>query len=641
MRENLSREIRHLHHRNHHRYLPSLGVLGVCTLVACAKPLEVAQPIDDRYIVVLKTTPIQTALSQSSDGISRSAAVHQVLSDLESVHAMPTSDRVFSSAVQGGVYHLTPEQVLTLSKDPNVAYVEKDQVIKINAEQVSPPWGLDRIDQTARPLDHSYHSPDSGAVVNAYIIDTGISSSHQEFQGRVGEGTDLVDHDANPSDCNGHGTHVAGTIGGTTFGVAKTVLLHGVRVLDCNGSGSTSDVIAGIEWVTAHHLKPAVANMSLGGGASQAIDEAVAASIQAGVTYVVAAGNESANACNSSPARAPTAITVGSTTSEDSRSSFSNFGACVDVFAPGSDILSAWYTSATATNTISGTSMASPHVAGVAALFLAQHPTALPAEVASEIKTNATPSKVTNAGSGSPNLLVNTLFLLDGEGGGGGGGGGEEPSPRLENGVARSALSASRDEENRYVLEVPAGASRLTVQIAGGTGDADLYLKFGEAPSLTSFDCRPFIGGNNESCVVDVPTSGKYHVLLKAFSNYANITLLAQFLTSPPPPTDPCTDCSKSFGQLDRKGDFDYQPDGREFQSPTGLQNHWLVGPASSDFDIYLYKLNGTIWTQVASSLKTDSKEQISYPGESGTYRLKVISYSGTGTYNVWQSLPK
>ena len=206
------------------------------------------------------------------------------------------------------------------------------------------------------------------------MIDTGIRASHQEFAGRIGNGFTAITDGQGTNDCNGHGTHVAGTTGGTTYGVAKQVTLHPVRVLSCSGSGSNSGVIAGVDWVTANHVKPAVANMSLGGGVSTALDNAVQNSIAAGVSYAVAAGNSNANACNYSPARAANAVTVGSTTSSDARSSFSNFGTCVDLFAPGSSITSAWYTSNTATNTISGTSMASPHVAGALALYLHDEP---------------------------------------------------------------------------------------------------------------------------------------------------------------------------------------------------------------------------------------------------------------------------
>jgi subtilisin family serine protease len=240
--------------------------------------------------------------------------------------------------------------------------------------------------------------------VTAYIIDTGILYSHSDFGGRARFGYDAVG--SGGVDCNGHGTHVAGTVGGNTYGVAKAVKLVGVRVLSCSGSGTTAGVIAGVNWVTQNAVKPAVANMSLGGGVSTTLDNAVASSISSGVTYALAAGNSTANACNSSPSRVASAITVGATTSTDAKASYSNYGTCLDIFAPGSSITSDWYTSSTATNTISGTSMASPHVAGAAALVLSANPSFTPAQVRDNLVSRSTPNVVTSPGTGSPNRLL-------------------------------------------------------------------------------------------------------------------------------------------------------------------------------------------------------------------------------------------
>jgi hypothetical protein len=269
-------------------------------------------------------------------------------------------------------------------------------------------WGLDRIDQRALPLNNQFGRAYTGSGVTAYIIDTGVLSTHTEFGGRVLSGFSSVSDANGTEDCNGHGTHVAGTVGGSNYGVAPGVAIVPVRVLDCSGSGSTSGVIAGIDWVIAHHIAgtPAVANMSLGGRRSSAIDIAVQSAVADGVVFVVAAGNSTADACQTSPAGEPLAITVGATTSADARSSFSNYGSCVDVFAPGSSITSAWYTSTTASNTISGTSMASPHVAGVAALGLEIAPNSSVAQISDWITSTATPGVIGNAGTGSPNLLI-------------------------------------------------------------------------------------------------------------------------------------------------------------------------------------------------------------------------------------------
>jgi len=304
-----------------------------------------------------------------------------------------------------------------LAQESDVALVEQDQVMTANVTQTGATWGIDRIDQRNLPLSGSYTYNFTGAGVHAYIIDTGIRATHQQFATRVSTQNFTSISDGNgTNDCNGHGTHVSGTVGGSTYGVAKGVTLHAVRVLDCTGSGTNAGVIAGVDWVTQNHQSPAVANMSLGGGVSTALDTAVANSIASGVTYAIAAGNSNANACNSSPARVPAALTVGATTMTDARSSFSNIGTCVDIFAPGSSITSSWNASDTATNTISGTSMATPHVTGVAALYLQQFPGSSPAAVAQGIVNNATTGVVGNPGTGSPNRLLFSLF-----GGGGGG----------------------------------------------------------------------------------------------------------------------------------------------------------------------------------------------------------------------------
>jgi len=315
---------------------------------------------------------------------------------------------VYRYALKGfAVANLPDGAVAALQRNPRVTRVERDGIVTIDdTEDPTPSWGLDRIDQHNLPLNNSYTYPNDGSGVTAYIIDTGIRFDHQEFGGRATTGYDAVTSGGTAADCNGHGTHVSGTVGGATYGVAKGVNLVAVRVLGCNGSGTTSGVIAGIDWVTAHHTANAVANMSLGGGASATLDDAVTRSINSGVTYAVAAGNDNANACNTSPARTPDALTVGATASNDARASFSNFGSVVDIFAPGSAILSAWNTSDTATNTISGTSMATPHVAGVVARFLQTNPGASPATARNAIVGAATLNRLSGIPTGTANRLL-------------------------------------------------------------------------------------------------------------------------------------------------------------------------------------------------------------------------------------------
>jgi subtilisin family serine protease/subtilisin-like proprotein convertase family protein len=315
----------------------------------------------------------------------------------------------YSSALRGFAVDVDEAAARRLAADPAVKYVQQNHLVHVFDTQPAPPsWGLDRIDQRALPLDNSYTYPNIGSGVKAYIIDTGIRFSHSTFGGRAVSGFDAIDG-GTADDAHGHGTHVAGTVGGAAYGVAKGVTLVAVRVLNAAGSGTNAQVIQGIDWVTADHAagQPAVANMSLGGGFDQATNDAVTASIADGVVYGLAAGNDNgADACDGSPGSTPNAITVGATTSTDARASYSNIGTCLDIFAPGSAITSSWNTSDTATNTISGTSMATPHVVGAAALVLAANPTFTPQQVRDKLVADATTGVVTGPGTGSPNRLL-------------------------------------------------------------------------------------------------------------------------------------------------------------------------------------------------------------------------------------------
>jgi subtilisin family serine protease len=398
-----------------------LPVLGAVLLVAAAcQDATSPNPI--------ASTPSRVNAAQSSAGKDYIVTLSDDESDpdgkakaLVKAHG-GSLKHVYKKALKGfAVANLSDEGVAALRASDDVFAIELDGIMTANDTQSNPPsWGLDRIDQRALPLDLSFTYGNSGAGVTAYIIDTGINAGSVDFTGRILTGRDVIDNDSDPADCNGHGTHVAGTVAGTTYGIAKAARIVAVRVLGCSGSGSTSGVVAGVDWVTANAIKPAVANMSLGGGISDALDAAIARAVNAGVTFAVAAGNSNADACNYSPARAPSALTVGATTISDAKASFSNFGGCVDIHAPGTNIKSDWIGGATATNTISGTSMASPHVAGAAALVLGNDGSLTPAQVGSALTTNATNGVVTGLPGGTVNNLLYVGFV---------GGGSTEPPP--------------------------------------------------------------------------------------------------------------------------------------------------------------------------------------------------------------------
>ena len=312
---------------------------------------------------------------------------------------------VYQQVYPGFSAILTAGQVQDIEANPRVVSVIADQAVHSTTTQSDPTWGLDRIDQRPTTGDGTYSYDTTGSVVTAYVVDTGIRLTHSQFGARAVSGYDFVDYDDDASDCQGHGTHVSGTIGGSTYGVAKGVTLVGVRVLDCEGSGMATDVIAGIDWVAENRSGPSVLNMSLGGGAYAPLDAAVAAATKAGVTVVVAAGNSNKDACNQSPARAPSAITVAASDDTDTRAYFSNWGSCVDLFGPGVDVLSASNDGDNAAEYMSGTSMASPHVAGIVARYQQSHPTASPAQVTSALLATATPGVIDDP-VGSPNVLA-------------------------------------------------------------------------------------------------------------------------------------------------------------------------------------------------------------------------------------------
>lgn len=362
-------------------------------------------PIAGSYIVVLNDALPRRSNPGNSDvsldASSRSLALAATYGG--------TIHQIYDEALKGYAVEMTETDAQALSEDARVKYVEEDSVMTATGDQFGAPWGLDRSDQRDLPLNGDYNFTRSGVGVNAYVIDTGIWTTHSEFTGRADMSYTAL-RDGYNTDCNGHGTHVAGTLGGATYGVAKNVLLHGIRVLDCNGNGSLSNVIAGVNWVTRHAVKPAVANMSLSGGPSTSLDDAINSSIASGVTYTVAAGNGNTFACDYSPSRIPGVITVGATDSLDNRAYFTNYGTCVDLFAPGVNITSAWAGDNYATYTASGTSMASPHVAGAVALYLEGNRNALPAEVSAYLVSNGTTGIIKNLFYDTPNVLLYTEF---------------------------------------------------------------------------------------------------------------------------------------------------------------------------------------------------------------------------------------
>ena len=374
-------------------------VVGALALGACAD-----QPSEPNAGSTKTAAPVYAVNGNAIDGSY--VVVLKEGADPTSVAAVAgvRPNYVYTAALNGFAAELNEGQLNALQHNPNVDYIEPDQEFTASTTVTASSWGLDRVDQRNLPLSGTYTYTATASAVRAYVIDTGIYTSHSQFGGRASNVYDALG--GNGQDCNGHGTHVAGTIGGSSYGIARAVLLRGVRVLNCSGSGSTSGIIAAVDWVRVNRINPAVANLSLGGGYSSSLNTAINNLANSGVFVAVAAGNENQNACNVSPASAGAAYTTAASTSTDAKASYSNYGSCVDGYAPGSSIRSAWIGSTTATNTINGTSMASPHVAGVAALYKATYGNAASSTIVSWINTNATASKITGNVTGTPNRLL-------------------------------------------------------------------------------------------------------------------------------------------------------------------------------------------------------------------------------------------
>ena len=588
-----------------------------CALaVAAVSAAASAGTIPNQYIVTLNKPLDRSALANTP--VAQQAQV--LLAGVGGGQVLHT----YEHALRGFAVRLSPSQAALLQLNPLVAAVNPDVEMHAVATQTNPPsYGIDRVDQRDLPLSGSYTYADTaGQGAHVYVIDTGLNPNHTDFTGRVGTsrnfvgggllGTGTVDP-ANWTDCNGHGTHVSGTAVGTVYGVAKKATIHAVRVLDCQGTGSGAAILAGIDWVAANAQQPAVANLSLGtlNGRSTDQETAVRNLVNANVAVAVAAGNDSKSACETSPAAEPTVLTVGATERTDKMASYSNFGTCLDLFAPGTDIISAAYNNNTGSSSLSGTSMASPHVAGALAVKRAQNAATGAAAVQVAVVGDTTANKVTSMGAGSPNKLLYVPVA-------GGGSPGVDNPPVANFTVSCTNLACSFNG-------------------SGSTDDkgiASYAWSFGDSTS-----------GSGATVSKTYAAAGTYTVTLTVTDTTSQTNARSQSLTvtaAPTGGTSPCSDCTTKTGTV-ASGGTAYDPSSSGFTSNGGAFKGYLRGPAGSDFDLFLEKFSSGLlggWSIVARGETTSTNEDVTYTGTAGTYRWRIKSYSGAGTYTFYVKNP-
>ncbi|KJQ54441.1 Extracellular serine proteinase precursor [Microbacterium sp. SA39] len=556
--------------------------------------------VDGEYLVVLKPQSDLGAADDIASALTEAVGGEVV--------------EVFNTVIDGYSAKLSEDEALAIASDDRVDHVEQAQMVYALGEQTDPPsWGTDRVDQRGQPLNQRFAYPDSaGAGVNVYVVDSGIRLTHSEFAGRLRPGFDAITPGGNASDCNGHGTHVAGTAVGSTYGIAKKATVYPVRVLDCKGESLSTTILTGIEWVAENAVRPATINYSVGcrqACSIPSIDAAVKSIVASGITWVSAAGNSNDDACRYSPQLVPETITVGNSTRTDSKAPSSSWGRCLDVWAPGSEIISSWFTGDTEARSATGTSMAAPHVTGATALYLSANPSATPAQVHAAVVDNATPGTLTGLDTASPNRLLYTGFLN-----------------RTTN-PAPTAVDLAAIANKTGTVGQP-----LSVSVSATGGTAPYSFSATGLPAGLAIDAKTgTISGTPTAAAVSAITVTVRDSASPASSDTATFTLtVTGGATTPAPST--CTGTSVGAGTLTA---------GRQAASPSftraaGAIEVCLDGPSGADFDVYLqrnYSFFG--WITVAQGTSVNPDEKFAYSASAGTYRVVVKADSGSGAYTA------